>query len=49
MECMTAPPEVKEIKDLSESGRGIYLMCQLMDEVRYHKEDGIAKVMMRKK
>ena len=42
-------PEVEEIKELSESGRGIYLMYKMMDEVKYEKEAGKAKITMRKK
>jgi serine/threonine-protein kinase RsbW len=46
---MEYPPEVEEIKELPESGRGIYLMYKMMDEVKYEKEAGKAKIVMRKK
>lgn len=48
-EKMEYHPEVEEIKELSESGRGIYLMYKMMDEVKYEKEAGKAKITMIKK
>jgi len=41
--------EIFEIEELSESGRGIYIIKRLMDEVRFEKNENFAKAIMIKK
>jgi len=41
--------EIFEIEELSESGRGIYIIKRLMDEVRFEKNENFAKAVMIKK
>ena len=41
--------EIFEIEELSESGRGIYIVKRLMDEVRFEKNENFAKAVMIKK
>lgn len=41
-------PEVSDIANLSSSGRGIFLMNHLMDEVHFEKNGEFAKAIMKK-
>lgn len=41
--------EVDDIEELSEHGRGLFIMHNIMDEIDYQYEDGIAKVRLIKK
>lgn len=42
------PEKVEDIEALSESGRGLFLMHQLMDEVSYTTKDGKNTLLLRK-
>ncbi|MBZ4683256.1 MAG: Histidine kinaselike ATPase domain [Fusobacteriaceae bacterium] len=37
-----------DINTLSDSGRGIFLIHNLMDEVKYYEEDNLVKIQMKK-
>ncbi len=46
---MNEPPKVEDVFDLSEGGRGMYLINHLMDAVNYEKQGELAKVQVVKK
>lgn len=41
--------DIKDLNSLSESGRGLYIIHQLMDEVVYKRENGKNILLMRKR
>lgn len=49
IEKMNKLPKVDDVFDLSEGGRGIYLMYHLMDAINYEKKGSLAKIEMIKK
>ncbi len=49
IEKMNKLPKVEDVFDLSEGGRGIYLMYHLMDAINYEKRGSLANVQMIKK
>jgi len=38
--------EIFDIEELSESGRGIYIIKRLMDEVRFEKHGDLSRAIM---